>query len=315
MGEDVPVTAPADLPRPGGAWGGLLLVCGAGVVWGTIGPGVGLVHERSSLSVFTTGAYRGVAAVVTLLLAASLARQWGHCRALLRQHGRRVLAVGVLTALFQLLFFVAVFASGVSIATVVAPGFAPVLLLVVGAVRRRRPPSWAEAVTVGAAVLGLALVGSGGGPGPHVALGVLAALGSGTAYGLSAYFGAPLMEHHDALAVTTCTTTVVGAVLVPGGLVVALFRGEPMGSTDVGTWLLIGYLGAITLAFAYGLFFAGLRRTPSGTAVVATLLEPVTGVLIAVAFLGERLSPLAVVGTLLILGAIGTLGRRTETPV
>ena len=43
-------------------------------------------------------------------------------------------------------------------------------------------------------------------------------------------------------------------------------------------WSLIGYLGLVTMAVAYALLFTGLRSTPSGSAVVATLLEPVTAV-------------------------------------
>jgi DME family drug/metabolite transporter len=74
------------------------------------------------------------------------------------------------------------------------------------------------------------------------------------------------------------------------------------------------YLGVVMMAFAYVLLYAGLRSTPSGTAVVATLLEPVAAVLIAVLFLGETLSAAGWLGCLLILGAIGTLGRRMEQP-
>jgi DME family drug/metabolite transporter len=70
----------------------------------------------------------------------------------------------------------------------------------------------------------------------------------------------------------------------------------------------------MTMAVAYVLLFAGLRTTPSGTAVVATLLEPVTAVVIAVSFLGERLTVAGGVGALLIVAAIGTLGRRPEGP-
>jgi DME family drug/metabolite transporter len=161
------------------------------------------------------------------------------------------------------------------------------------------------------------LVGAGGlgdAQAPHPAWGVVAALGSGTAYALSADVGRSLTQEHDALAVTTCTTSVVAAFLVPGGLVVAVLRGDSMGASDGRTWLLVVYLGVVTMAFAYVLLYAGLRSTPSGTAVVATLLEPVTAVLIAVLFLGETLSVVGVVGSLLILGAIGSLGRRMEHP-
>lgn len=312
-----PVTStPTDRPTAR-LWSGLLLVCVAGVVWGTIGPAVDVVHERSSLSVLVIGAYRAVAAVAVLVLAATAARRWAACRALVAEHGGRVVLVGVMTALFQLLFFLAVVVTGVSVTTVVALGFAPVLLLVVASARRRRAPSLPELLTVGTALAGLFLVGTGGAgdpSAPYSVLGLLAALGSGAAYALSADVGGALTQNHDALAVTTCTTSVVAAVLVPGGVGFALLRGESMTTSDGAAWALVAYLGVVTMAFAYVLLYAGLRSTPSGTAVVATLLEPVTAVLIAVAFLGETLSTAGVLGSLLILAAIGSLGRRMERP-
>ena len=310
-------TMPADEETGRAAWSGLILLCATGVVWGTIGPAVDIVHDRSSLSVLTIGAYRAIAAVAVLAVAATATRLWAACLVLLREHGRRVVLMGVLTAAFQLLFFVAVVAIGVSVTTVVALGFAPVLLLVVASVRNGRLPAPSEALTVGVALLGLLLVstnGDGGGHATHSGWGLVAALGSGAAYALSAEVGGSLTRAHDALAVTTCTTTVVATVLVPGGLGLALLRGQSMATTDVGSWVLVVYLGVVTMAFAYVLLYAGLRSTPSGTAVVATLLEPVTAVLIAVLLLGETLSVAGGLGCLLILGAIGGLGRRMEQP-
>ena len=102
------------------------------------------------------------------------------------------------------------------------------------------------------------------------------------------------------------------AALIPGGLLVTYLRGDAMTTTDLGSWLLLVYLGVVTMGFAYVLLFAGLRSTTSGAAVVATLLEPVTAVLIAVLLLGERLSAAAALGALLILAAITTLGRHAE---
>lgn len=309
-------SATTGTPR-GAAWPGLVFLCTAGVLWGTIGPAVDVVHDRSSLSVLTIGAYRSLAAVVVLALAATATRRWAACLALVRQHGGRVALTGVLTAAFQLLFFVAVVAAGVSVTTVVALGFAPVLLLVVGSARARRPPSLSHVVTVAAALVGLLLVGTSGAgdaQAPEPLWGVLAALGSGAAYAMSADVGGALTREHDALAVTTGTMGVVALVLVPGGLGLAILQGRPGGTGDVGAWALMVHLGVVTMALAYILLYAGLRSTPSGTAVVATLLEPVTAVLIAVVFLGETLSVAGVLGCLLILGAIGSLGRRSEQP-
>lgn len=298
-------------------WRGLLLVSGAGVVWGTIGPAVQLAHESSGLSPWAISAWRAVAAVLVLLAASLATRRLGTSLALARRHWRRVIVTGLGTATFMLLFFVAVVAAGVSVATVIALGVAPVLLLVVGSVRRRRPPAAVQVATVITALVGLFLVsvvGGGGGEVPNAALGVLAAFGSGTAYAVSTHVGAPLSRTHDALAVTTATMVVAAAVLVPGGLVAAYLREEPTTTADAGSWLLLVYLGAVTMAFAYVLLYAGLRSTSSGSAVVATLLEPVTAVLIAVLLLGERPTAAVVVGTLLILAAIATLGRQVDEP-
>lgn len=295
----------------------MVFLCSAGVVWGTIGPAVDVVHDRSSLSVLMIGAYRAVAAVAVLTVAATATRRRAACLTLLRHHGRRVALTGGLTAVFQLLFFVAVVAGGVSVTTVVALGSAPVLLLLVGSARDRRPPTLSQALTVGTAVLGLLLVsttGAGDAHAAHPVWGVVAAVGSGAAYALSADVGGALTQEHDALAVTTCTTSVVAAVLVPGGLGLTLLQEGPLGTSDVAAWVLMTYLGVVTMAFAYVLLYAGLRSTPSGTAVVATLLEPVTAVLIAVLFLGETLTAAGGLGCLLILAAIGSLGRRMEPP-
>ncbi|KFU81890.1 drug/metabolite transporter, DME family [Amycolatopsis lurida] len=309
--ETEPVQASAGKGR------GLVLVCLAGVLWGTIGPAIPVVHEASDLSPLTIGGYRALFAMVVLVIAAAVMRRLRDCARLGRRHWRRVTVVGVSTAIFQLFFFVAVLWTGVSITTVVCLGFAPVLLLITGSVRRRRRPSAGQFLTVAVAVAGLLLVsvlGSPVGEAPYPVLGVFAALVSGAAYALSAEAAAPLSLRLDTLTMTTTTTCVAAMVLVPVGLVIPWASGEGILTTDLGSWALIGYLGAVTMALAYALLFAGLRTTPSGAVVVATLLEPVTAVVIAVVFLGERLTVAGVVGVVLIMAAIGSLGRHSKEP-
>lgn len=291
---------------------GLASVCAAGVIWGTIAPVVDLVDERSPLSVLSVSAYRGIVAVLALLVLALATGRARRCVALLRSAPGRVVLVGLLVGAFQLLFFAAVVSVGVSVSTVVSLGFAPVLVLVVDCTRGRVFPRAGRVLTVVAAVVGLTLMSvvGGGDPDPaHPVLGVLAALGSGTAFAMSAEIGGPLSRRYDALAVTVVTMTVAGIVLVLVGLPVSLAGNDPAATTDPVTWLLIGYLGVVTMVLAYVLFFAGLRTTPSGSVVIATLLEPVTAVVIAVAALGERLTLAGAVGAALILAAVATLGR------
>lgn len=304
------------MPSSDASWRGLALVCAAGVVWGTIGPAVAVVDDRSGLSVWVVGAYRAVAAVAALLVAVGLTGRVAHCRRLVAEHGARAAGVGVLTSVFMVLFFVAVVSVGVSIATVIALGWAPVLLQLLRVARERAVPPGSELLTVAAAVGGLLLIGLAGdaaASGPRPLLGVLAALASGTAFGLSAELVGPLRDH-DGLTVATVTMSVAALVLVVSGTLVALVHHEPRTTDDALSWLTIGYLGVGTMALAYVLLYAGMRTTSSRATVVASLLEPVTAVVIAVAFLGERLTAAGTVGAVLIVAAIASLGLRPSAP-
>jgi len=258
-----------------------------------------------------------MAAVVVLIAIALVTRRFATSWLLAVHEWRRVILVGVLTAAAQLLFFMAVVATGVSIATVVCLGFAPVVLLVISCIQLRRLPSGGRALTVATAVVGLLLVCLAGGAGdqaPNPILGILTALGSGAAYALFADIARPLSKRLDTLPMTTATMSVAAAVLVPGGLLVTHLRGEALTPTDIPSWLLIVYLGVVTMAVAHALLYSGLRSTSSGAAVVATLLEPVTAVFIAVVFLHEKLTLTGLVGCVLILAAIASLGRQSDGP-
>jgi DME family drug/metabolite transporter len=288
---------------------GLLLVSSAGVVWGTTGPVVQLTVRHSALSPITISAYRAVAAAVALNLLLFLTGRLRGSLASAGRHRGRLVLVGLLIAVSQLLFFMSVEWAGVSLSTVICMGFAPTLLLVVTSARRRRLPSIAQVLTVVMAVAGLLLISLVGGGREHASdplLGILAALGAGAAFAFTADVGAPLSRGVDPFTITAGIMNVAALVLVPCAAVVAVTEHAPS-TADTDSWLLMGYL-ALGVVATNSLMFAGLRSTSSGAAVVATLIEPVTAVLIAAAFLDERLSAAGVLGCLLILAAIASLG-------
>lgn len=292
---------------------GLALVALAGVIWGTTGALVQLTVERSALTPLTISAYRAFAAAVVLVLVLALTGRLRRSVSSTRGQRRRLALVGVLIAMSQLLFFMSVAWAGVSLATVICMGFAPVLLLAVTSVRRRHLPTRPQIVTVTVAVSGLlliSLVGGGREHAPHPAMGVLAALGAGGCFAFTADVGASLSQRVDPLTITSGIMVVAAAVLVPCDVVVAL-AGHVTLTADAGAWLLLACL-AVGVVATNSLMFAGLRTTSSGAAVIATLIEPVTAVLIAFAFLGERLTPAGFLGCLLIVAAIGGLGRFDE---
>lgn len=289
---------------------GLLQISLAGVLWGTGGLAVQVVREHVPMSVLTISAWRMGLAAAVLVAAVVVLRQAAALRTLLREHPQRVLVVGAATATYQALYFGSVVTVGVTVATVVSLGLAPVLLTVADAVRSRTRPTGDRLTVLVAALAGLVLVsatsGHGGTTGSQPTLGVVLAVAAGAAYAVATALGEPLARATGPLALTTATTTVGALVLLP-----TAFVSGPVTTTDPVAWVVLAYLGVMTMALAYGLLYAGLRTTDGSAAVVATLLEPVTAALVAAAFLGERIGPGGVVGTLLILGAVAGLGRRS----
>lgn len=100
--------------------------------------------------------------------------------------------------------------------------------------------------------------------------------------------------------ITSFSLLLGGVFLLPFGLVGGM--GVPL-SGDV--FVLLGFLGLVPTALAYGAFFLGLRRAPATAAALATMLEPLTATVLAVAFYGERLSSAGIVGAVLIGVALG----------
>lgn len=299
---------------------GLLFVSLAGVLWGTGGLALEILRDHAPLSVLTVSAYRMLVAAVALVAASLVLRRGPQLVALVRLHPVRAVAVGLGTGAYQALYFGSVATAGVTVATVVSLGLAPVLLTVADLVRSRtarrgqagpRTPHARLPLVLAAALCGLVLVSvaSGSGAvGSRPVVGLLLAVASGAVYAATTALGSTVLASDgvEPLALTTVATTAGAAGLLP----VALAGGGPYLTADPVALGTLAYLGLLTMAVAYGLFYAGLRTTRSGAAVIATLLEPVTAAVAAAVVLGERLGAAGVVGAVLILAAVAGLDER-----
>jgi DME family drug/metabolite transporter len=289
---------------------GLLEVGAAGVLWGTGGLAVQLVREQQPLSAVTISAWRMTIAAVVLLVALLALRRGGELLDLARSRPRQLLSVGVGTAAYQGFYFVSVTQVGVAVATVVSLGLAPVLLTVAESVHHRRAPAPGRLAVLGAALTGLLLVSVAGhesSSGPAPVVGVLLAVASGTTYALTTAAGGSISRTTSPLVLTSGMTLVGAAALLP---CLALVDG-PRTTSDLAALAWLVHLGALTMALAYVLLYSGLRVVAPSTAVTASLVEPVTAAVVAAVVLHESLGPVAVVGILLVLGAVLGLGRPT----
>jgi drug/metabolite transporter, DME family len=284
---------------------GLVQISLAAALWGTTGVVVRRLHESAGLGPIAIGFYRLlVAALLLLILSGPRLRQ---VVGALRSHPWSLLLAGVGLGIYQVLYFISVAEVGVSVATVVSLGIAPVITAGIEAVAARRRPSLRTTGVVAAAVAGLVLVavsssGSVSAAAPRPVLGLLAAVGSGVSYALTTVVSRHAAQTVSPLVMTT-TSTVIGAITL---LPAALISGAGFAVTGTSITQLL-YLGAATTVLAYALFYAGLRSTPSSVASVLTLIEPLTATVLAVILLAEPLPLLTIVGGVLLLGAIAVL--------
>jgi drug/metabolite transporter, DME family len=286
---------------------GFLLVVLAALCWGTSGISGKIVAQRTDLGPLDIAWHRMAIGAVVLLIgfAVGRRRRAGPAPALSRATAVRLALVGAGLAAYQLAYFAAVAAAGVSIATLVALGLAPLLIAVGAALLGHGRPDIATVVALVVALVGLVLlvgVSAGADAGTTVVLGALTAAGSALGYAVVTLSGAGV----PAGVPVTLAGFAGGALLLTP---VALLTGL-RSTTEPEALAVLIYLGVVPSALAYGLFFTGLRTVPGAVASIVTLLEPLTATALATAFLGERLTPAALAGGLLVLAAVAGLYLR-----
>ncbi|WP_347059098.1 EamA family transporter [Blastococcus sp. HT6-30] len=296
---------------PAAARRGFPLVVIAALCWGTSGLSGAVVARHSDLGPLDIAWHRmAIGAVVLLTVWASTRRRSRPAPAVTRGTVVRLLMVGAGLAVYQLAYFAAVATSGVSIATLVALGLAPLLIAVGAALLGHGRPDRTTAVALVVALVGLVLlvgVSAGADTGSAVVLGALLAVGSALGYTVVTLAGAGV----PAGVPVTLVGFAGGALLLTP---VALAAGLRFTTDPVALGVLL-YLGVVPSAAAYAMFFAGLRTVPGAVASIVTLLEPLTATALAALLLGERLAPAALAGGLLVLAAVaGLYLRRLQRP-
>lgn len=165
----------------------------------------------------------------------------------------------------------------------------------------------AKWLAVGLAILGSVLIVgvSGAGNVPGIAFGV------GTALFYSAYLlvGTRVLAGVDSLA----SSTIVIATAAVAYAFLALAQGLQWPTESVGwTWAIL--LAAIPTFLAISTLLAGLDRIgPVATSTLAAV-EPLATAALSVAFMGERMGAIQVLGGACILAAVLMLARASKTP-
>jgi DME family drug/metabolite transporter len=281
--------------RPGP---GLPYLVMSGLLWGTGGLTGSLLGRTAGLSAISVAAYRltiGGVLIVACLTATGRRPPAG------RAAWTRIVAVGLLAALYQGCYFTAVSLTSVPLATLVTIGTAPVIVLGAERATGRR------AGKLAAAAAGLALIGLGllvGLPSGFSQTAVLASAGMAV-LAAAGFAAVTMLGSRPVTGVDDATLTGFGFTV--GGLALMLlaaalgglgFRPEP-----AALGLLLA-LGTGPTAVAYTLYFRGLRTAAASTAALLTLLEPLTGTVLSAFILGQRLSATGIAGAAILALAV-----------
>src|SRR3954451_4739419 len=219
---------------------GFLLVALAALCWGTSGISGRIVAERSGLGPLDIAWHRMALGALVLLAGTALARRRRPRRALplTRGTGVRLLLVGAGLAAYQFAYFSAVATAGVSIATLVALGMAPLLISVGAALLGHGRPDRTTLVALVVALVGLVLlvgISAGAGAGTSVLLGALLATGSALGYAVVTLAGGRV----PAGVPVTLVAFAGGAVLLTPAALAAGLR-FPHDTTSVALLLYLG---------------------------------------------------------------------------
>ncbi|MGF1661726.1 MAG: EamA family transporter [Kineosporiaceae bacterium] len=287
---------------------GSLLLVGAAVLWGTAGTAAALgapgADPASVAAVRLVGGgllLAAAAAPATRSAVAAVLRGVTGCRALWWAAAGIAAVVG-----YQVFFFQAVAAVGVTRGTLVALGSAPVLTGLLWWLITRRAPGGRWTLATAVAVAGLVLLVGAGAGGVWAAWPALAA---GACYAVYAAGSATLIR-------AGLPAGGVMGVLFGGGaliLVPVLLASPPGWAATAGGAAAAAYLAVATLAVAYLLFGYALRRISAAEAATLSLAEPVTAALLGVLVLGESLTASGWVGVALVaLGLVLVVAGRTR---
>lgn len=295
---------------------GVLYVLGAAFGLGTLGTVSSLAYRTGMSAPAFTALRAGLGSAILALLVIT-GRSGGVSFRAVPSRQRHMLAIAVVAnASMNLVLFIAFGLMTVALVMTLYYTY-PLVVAVGSSLTGRERFTRLRAGALALAMAGLVLVVSGQ-VGPlatispiGVALGLLASFCQAT-YLMVSRDGYSSVPPEQATAVI-----LAGGALLSGISAVLVAGGNPFGSwvTSPEAWLAILFAGTIGAALAKVWLLRGVRRIGGTRAAVVMLAEPVVGVAVAAAVLGQPLTVAEVIGGLAILLAAGVVQRPIKVGV
>ncbi len=110
-----------------------------------------------------------------------------------------------------------------------------------------------------------------------------------------------LLQRFQEIEILICSYVTASIASVPLLLWVEPFHFSQLTTLDYRGWLAFAFLAIFMYGLSMVLFFYVLQHLPVTVASASLYLVPVFGILVAASFLGERLTPVAIAGTAVVL--------------
>jgi drug/metabolite transporter, DME family len=290
----------------------LVAACGAGVLWGTGALVVNVLVEKYGFTPENISFWRFVIGAAVLLAVFGRSISWSRLRPLIGT----VLMAGVAMAGYVLLWFLGIELMGAAVPTLIALCLPPVIVTVVAVARRQEQADSKLLLVLMGAIVGTVLIvarhssAASEGNSSNVLFGIVFSIGSAFLYAGFSLISGRISIALGAGPATACLTVVAAAAIGLFGLY------RPFSwPADVPPQAWFLYLGLVTAALALLAFSWGAARLKPTALTVATLLEPLTAVVLSSLLLGQRLNAMQWLGGALLLFSIWTLGRRAAAKV
>ena len=101
----------------------------------------------------------------------------------------------------------------------------------------------------------------------------------------------------SAIMITATAAVYGGLVLLSGGSISPL-------DVPAGSWIPVLGIGLVSTTIAIQAFYAGLKRIGGARAALISTVEPIYTIVLAMLLFGERLTPLQILGGVLVIGAV-----------
>jgi drug/metabolite transporter (DMT)-like permease len=135
-------------------------------------------------------------------------------------------------------------------------------------------------------------------------LGILLGIAAAVDYAIYILLGSRIVRRSSPLGSTT--VIIISTASVYTGIIA--IRGATFPATSNG-WMAIIAIALISTVLAFTTFFAGLKRIGPTDASTLSTFEPIVAVILAAIVLGESISPVELLGGVLILAAVVVLTR------